>query len=79
SSLLQRNWVRVVLNLEQVPHLHYASLQKLVSPLCSLKMASGDLKLAHVNSYHKQLFQVAGVDQHFETYDSLEEAVLSFV
>lgn len=77
-SLFEREWVCVVLNLSQVTHLHYGAVQKLVLSLVTLRLADGDLKIAHLNAYHRKIFEFAGIHRHFETYDSLAEAVLSF-
>ncbi|MBI1909768.1 MAG: STAS domain-containing protein [Deltaproteobacteria bacterium] len=78
DSLLQSDWVRIVLNLSQVTHLHYAAIGHLVNSLLHLRLADGDLKLAHLDPYNKKIFQFAGIHNYFETYDSLAEAVLSF-
>ena len=79
SSLVASESVRIVLSLKEVTHLHYAAIVKLVESLLFLKMVNGDLKLAHLNGYHRKLFQFAGIEEHFESYESLEDAVLSFV
>ncbi|MDO8644766.1 MAG: STAS domain-containing protein [bacterium] len=78
DGLMRTEWVKVVLNLEHVTHLHYAAIQDLIHSLFSLKVASGDLRLARMNAYHRQLFQIAGIEDHFECYETLEEAVLSY-
>ncbi|MDO8462496.1 MAG: STAS domain-containing protein [Deltaproteobacteria bacterium] len=78
QSLFEKEWVYVVLNLSQVTHLHYEAVQKLVLSLVTLRLAHGDLKIAHLSSYHRKIFEFAGIHNHFETYDSLAEAVLSF-
>lgn len=79
DSLMKNEWVKFVLNLEHVTHLHYAAIEDLAYSLLSLKLSLGDLRLAQMNKMHRKLFQVAGLEDHFESYETWGEAVLSYV
>lgn len=43
-----------------------------------LRKCDGDVRLAGVNDYLWNIFKFVGADDHFETYDSVENAVRSF-
>ena len=68
----------VVLNLAQVDHVNYLSIGVLIGSLKILRGAGGDLKLAGMQPQVKIIFQAVGMDQFFEDYATVEEAVESF-
>ena len=92
ACLLRKERVKIVLNLQKVSHIHLTTLSGLVammamsSALSSLSgrdpfeggWTEGGIKLANLSAYTRSLLKIAGVDRHFETYDSVAEAVLSF-
>ena len=77
-NLIQHRWKKIVLDLGEVEHIHYRVLAELGTVLSESDGQVGTVKLANLNSYHRELLKVAGVDHFFETYDSVAEAVLSF-
>lgn len=78
ARLIHFEWVKIVLDFERVEHVNYQVLAELVSLAVASHTMSGRIKLANISSYHRNLLRVAGVDEFFETYDSLGEAILSF-
>ncbi|MCP5467939.1 MAG: STAS domain-containing protein [Deltaproteobacteria bacterium] len=75
-SALRRT--KVVLNFRQVSHLHYASIERLLKKVKYLRTMSGDIKLASLNDYTKNIFQFAGAYPLVEAYDSVYDAIMSF-
>lgn len=78
GALIERDQTKVVLNLKAVDHINYLSIGVLVERLRLLRNLNGDLKLAGMSSFVRDIFKVVGMDQFFEEYTSLEEAIESF-
>jgi len=78
ASLIEKERTRVIINLRAVDHINYLSIGVLVEQLRTLRNLNGDLKLSGMSSYLRNIFRVVGMDQFFEEYISLEDAVESF-
>ena len=78
GALIERDQTKVVLNLKAVDHINYLSIGVLVERLRLLRNLNGDLKLAGMSPFLRDIFKVVGMDQFFEEYTSLEEAIESF-
>lgn len=68
----------VLISLAQVDHVNYLSIGVLVGSLKLLRSIGGDLKLAGMQPQVRQIFRVVGMDQFFEDYTTVEEAIESF-
>jgi len=77
-SLIEKDRTKVILNLKAVDHINYLSIGVLLERLKILRNLNGDLKLAGMSPYLRDIFRVVGMDQYFEEYASLEDAVESF-
>lgn len=78
GSLIEKERIKVILNLKAVDHINYLSIGLLVERLRLLRNLNGDLKLAGMSPYVRDIFKVVGMDQFFEDYTSLEDAIESF-
>ncbi|MEE8074689.1 MAG: STAS domain-containing protein [Candidatus Binatia bacterium] len=78
SSLIDKDQTKVILNLKAVDHINYLSIGVLLERLRILRTLNGDLKLAGMSYYLRNIFRAVGMDQFFEDYTSLEEAIESF-
>ncbi len=78
GSLIDKERTKVVINLKSVDHINYMSIGVLVERLNILRNMNGDLKLAGMSPYLRDIFKVVGMDQFFEEYISLEDAIESF-
>jgi anti-sigma B factor antagonist len=78
GALIEKDQTKVVLNLKAVDHINYLSIGVLVERLRLLRNLNGDLKLAGMSPFLRDIFKVVGMDQFFEEYTSLEEAIESF-
>ncbi len=78
NRLSQTQRTKVVLNFRKVSHLHYGTIERLLAKVKYLRTISGDIKLASLNDYTKNIFQFAGAYSLVETYDSVYDAVMSF-
>lgn len=77
-KLIGSQKVKVVLNFQQVDHVNYKTIARLLDRACRLRELSGDLKCASMNSYTRKIFRFTGADQMMESYDSVYDAVMSF-
>lgn len=77
-SLMRKHRNKMVLNFEDVEHVHYLSIQTLVETLVKLKGLQGDLKFAGMSDYTKTIFRFVGVQDFVENFDTVSEAVLAF-
>jgi len=78
GRMIHHEWVKIVLDFERVEHVNYQVLAQLVRAAVVSHALQGRIKLANMTSYHRNLLRVAGVEEFFETYGSLGEAILSF-
>ena len=78
GSLIDKDRIKVVLNLKAVDTINCLSIGVLVERLWILRSLNGDLKLAGMSPNLREVFKVVGMDQFFENYLSLEEAIESF-
>jgi len=78
GSLIDREQTKVVLNLRSVDHINYLSIGVLLERLRVLRNLNGDLKLAGMTPYVRDIFRVVGMDRFFEEYMTLEDAIGSF-
>ena len=78
GGLIEKDRTKVVLNLRAVDHINYLSIGVLVEQLRTLRNLNGDLKLAGINPYLRNIFRVVGMDQFLDDYPSLEDGVESF-
>jgi anti-sigma B factor antagonist len=78
GALIEKERTKVVLNLKSVDHINYLSIGLLIERLKLLRNLNGDLKLAGMSPFLRDIFRVVGMDRVFEEYTSLEDAIESF-
>ena len=78
GGLIEKERLKVVLNLKAVDHINYLSIGVLLDRLNLLREMNGDLKLSGMSPYLKDIVRVLGMDSAFEFYASLDEAIESF-
>ncbi len=77
SALIDDGSVRLVVNFDGVEYISSSGLRVMLTSLKRLKKEEGDLKLACLKPYVKEVFDIAGFTQLFEIYEQEEEAVNS--
>ena len=78
GGLIEKDRTKVVLNLRSVDHINYLSIGLLLERLKLLRNLNGDLKLAGMSPFLRDIFRVVGMDRFFEDYTSLEDAIERF-
>ena len=78
SDLVRQGDVRVVLDLRAVDHVNFTILPALVNSRSRLRALGGDLCIAAASDYVIKIFRFAGVHEHFQVYEDLQDALDSF-
>lgn len=74
AEYLKAGLVHVVLNLENVSHVHLAGLPVLSERAQRLREYGGDLKLVGLSPYLRHIFDLAGATPQFDLCKNEEEA-----
>ncbi len=77
-SLLQDNFVNIVLDLSKVKWVNSSGLGTLISSMTSIKNKGGELRLANVTDKVESLFVITQLIKVFKTYETVDRAVASF-
>lgn len=77
-SLLQDNFVNIVLDLAKVKWVNSSGLGTLISSMTSIKNKGGELRLANVTDKVESLFVITQLIKVFKTYETVDRAVASF-
>jgi len=78
NALIDKGSVRIVVNFDGVEYISSSGLRVMLASLKRVKKVQGDIKLACLKPYVKEVFDIAGFTQLFEFYEREEEAVNSF-
>ncbi|MES2202543.1 MAG: STAS domain-containing protein [candidate division FCPU426 bacterium] len=78
GEYLKGGLVHVVLNLENVSHIHVNGLPVFVERARRLREYGGDLKLVGLSPYLNHILDLAGVSKEFDFCRSEEEASIRF-
>jgi anti-sigma B factor antagonist len=78
DELVERNEIKVVLNLEQVPYMDSGGLGEIVRSYTTATRAGGNLKLLHATKRISDLLTITKLITVFEIFDDEASAVSSF-
>jgi anti-anti-sigma factor len=78
GQLIRGEMYGLVLNFEAVEHVHFAVLPTLVEEKKRLQSFGGDLRLAGLSDYLKNIFKTTGVLEEFAVFDTAQQAAKSF-
>ena len=79
KKLIQDGKKHIVVDLADVKFMNSSGLGMMISGLTTVKSAGGVLKLANVTEKIHSLLMITKLITIFETFDSLDDAVKSFV
>lgn len=77
-SLLQDDFVNIVLDLSKVKWVNSSGLGTLISSMTSIKNKGGEMRLANVTDKVESLFVITQLIKVFKTYETVDRAVASF-
>ena len=75
NTLIDGGCVRIVVNFNGVEYISSSGLRVMLAALKRLRKLEGDLKLACLKPYVKEVFDIAGFTQLFEICDEEDDAV----
>jgi anti-sigma B factor antagonist len=78
DSLLDAGQPRLVIDLEKLEYISSSGLRVFLAALKKAKKLEGDIKLAGMKPFIKEVFDIAGFSQLFNIFDTREAAVSSF-
>jgi anti-sigma B factor antagonist len=78
NSLVQQDYKKILLNLENVPYIDSAGLGEVVRTYTTVSRQGGTLKLLHLTKRIQDLLAITKLLTVFETFDSEPDAVKSF-
>ncbi len=77
-SLVNDQMKKIVVDLGSVNYMNSSGLGALISSLTTMRNAGGDLRLARVGGKVQNLFVMTQLVKVFDTYESVERALVSF-
>ena len=78
DSLIASQQVYLVVNLGGLEYISSSGLRVLLAGIKRVKKEQGDIRLACLQPYVKEVFDIAGFTQLFQMFDKEEDAVKSF-
>lgn len=78
NSLIDAAQVQLVVSFEELEYISSSGLRVLLAALKKVKKQQGDVRLACLKPYIKEVFDIAGFTQLFTVLDSEEAAIDSF-
>jgi anti-anti-sigma factor len=78
GQLIKGEMYGLILNFGAVEHVHFTILQSLVEEKRRLQSFGGDLRLAAMSEYLKNIFRTTGVLEEFQVFETVQLAAKSF-
>ena len=78
GQLVRGEMYGLILNFESVEHINFSILPALVEEKKRLQSFGGDLRLASLSDYLKNIFKTTGVLEEFQVFESAQQAAKSF-
>jgi len=78
KELVDNQRYKIVLNLRNTRYVDSSGLGAIVSKISVLRSNNGDIRLAAVQNYIKELLELTHLNKIIKSYKSMEEAVNSF-
>ncbi len=78
DTLIESGQVKLVLNLEKMEYISSSGLRVFLAQLKKVRKQQGDIKLAYMKPYIKEVFDIAGFTQLFSIFESEDPAINNF-
>lgn len=78
NDLMDRNRLKLVVNLANVSYIDSAGIGVLVGRYLGVRRRGGDMKLAHLTARSHRVMTITQLLNVFDCYDSVEDAVRAF-
>jgi anti-sigma B factor antagonist len=78
DSLIESGNIKLVLNLEKMEYISSSGLRVFLAQLKKVRKQQGDIKLACMKPYIKEVFDIAGFTQLFNIFENEDNAIKNF-
>lgn len=78
TKLVEMDTTKFIIDFEELVHINSLAMGILRGKLRVVKEIGGDIKLIKLNENIKTIFEMIGLDEIFEIYETEDEAVESF-
>jgi anti-anti-sigma factor len=78
GQLVKGEMYGLILNFESAEHIHFTILPLLVEEKRRLQSFGGDIRLAGLSEYIKNIFRTTGVLEEFQVFETVQQAAKSF-
>ena len=78
TKLVEGDSTKFIIDFEEVTHINSLAMGILRGKLKVVKEMGGDIKLIKLNEHIKTIFEMIGLDEIFEIYETEDEAVAKF-
>ncbi len=78
SKLIETDVINFVIDFEELVHINSLAMGIFRGNLKTVKEIGGDIKLVKLNDHIKTIFEMVGLDEVFEIYETEEEALANF-
>ena len=78
GQLIKGDIYGLILNFESVEHINFTVLPMLVEEQKRMQSFGGDIRLAGMSDYVKNIFRTTGVLEHFQVFGTAQLAAKSF-
>lgn len=78
SKEIENGETKFIIDFKELLHINSLAMGILRGKLKSARALGGDIKLSNLNSHIKSIFEMIGLDEIFEIFESEEEALNSF-
>lgn len=78
NAMVEADEVCLVVSLEKLDYISSSGLRVLLASLKNVRKREGDIKLACMKPYIKEVFDIAGFSQLFSIYDLEDAAIQAF-
>ena len=77
SVMIEDHVHYIIIDLTGVKHINSAGLGGLIAAMCSMLRVGGAVFFAHANDHVQEAFRITHLDQVFNTFATVEEAIKS--
>ncbi|WP_319202888.1 STAS domain-containing protein [uncultured Ilyobacter sp.] len=78
AKLIEADAINFIIDFEELVHINSLAMGILRGKLRTVKEIGGDIKLIKLNDHIKTIFEMVGLDEVFEIYETEEEALANF-
>lgn len=78
GQLIKGEMYGLILNFGSAEHIHFTILPLLVEEKRRLQSFGGDIRLAAMSDYIKNIFRTTGVLEEFQVFETVQQAAKSF-